>query len=282
MRLAYLSMACRGGCRAGGSGGSVRRDRGSRRIDASGAGDTVIRGSGILARGMRGGGLESLGAGAAVLALTRVAARRASRARCPCRRSPPRRRPRRPSGAAGAVGPGPAARRLHAAARRQRPRRAVRAAARLGRGAHHDRHPGPVRGAHRAARAARTRAPAGRRTTCSTSTSAPTPTPTPPPSSGGPTSRPRTAPHRDVALGDAHGVLVERPPEAVLHGRQRCRDADLRAARAGSGSATSRPATRWSTSPCGCCPAVSRRAARRTAAAPPPAPPDPPAAAAAR
>ena len=58
------SMACRGGCRGRGAGSGAGGEIGS------GAGDTVIRGSGILARGMRGGIWSRLGAGAAVLALT--------------------------------------------------------------------------------------------------------------------------------------------------------------------------------------------------------------------
>ena len=175
-------------------------------------------------------------------------------------------------------GPGPAARRLHAAARRQRPGRPVRAAARLGRRPHHDRHPGPVRRPHRAAdlRVHAHRRGAG--TTCSTSTSAPTPTRTPPPSSGGPTPRVEDGPHRDVALGSADGVLVERPTDAVLAGRERCRDARPSCCPSRSGSATSRPPTRWSTSPCGCCRRCRsgrppRVAARRAHAAPTTAPP---------
>ena len=121
-----------------------------RRRDGSGAGDTVIHGSGILARGMRGGIWSRLGAGAAVLVLTSCGSAAGEPGALPGAHVPCR-----PDGRGGREGrggrPGAAAGRLHAAARGQRPRRPVRAAARLGLGAHHDRGTGSGSRPHRAA-----------------------------------------------------------------------------------------------------------------------------------
>ena len=142
------SVACRGGCRA----------RGGRAVQHPGQDDR--QGWGRRHRDRRQwdpggryawGDLESAGGrrGRARVDLVRE---RVGRPGCPARADLPRhpdgRGVRRPGRRGGR---GPAARRLHAAARRQRPGRPVRAAARFGGRAHHDRHPGPHRGAHRAA-----------------------------------------------------------------------------------------------------------------------------------
>ena len=156
------------------------------------------------------------------------AVRRASRAHCPSPRSPPP--PTTATATGGPMDQGRAARRLRPAARRQRPRRAVRAAARLGRRPHHDRHAGPVRRPDRAARLRLHAAPAGRAATCSTSNiGAYT-------DADAATKQWRTnadaedGAHRDVPLGGAARGAGRAAAGGGADGRLRRRDAHLRAA----------------------------------------------------